>query len=507
MTWKPELEELAERQRLAEKMGGEEKVARQHGRGKLDARTRIAGIVDEGSFREVGKIAGRGTYNEKAEFEDFSPSNLIFGRANVEGRPVVASADDFTVRGGAADAALHRKFVQCEKMAHTLGIPMIRMIDGTGGGGSVKSLEDMGFTYVPAVPGWDDIMKNQDTVPVVALALGPTAGMGAARTVASHYSIMVRGLSQLFAAGPAVAAAIGDTLSKEELGGSDIHTTNGVVDEEVGSEQEAFATARRFLSYLPSNVNQRAARTACSDPIDRRDETLLSAVPREDKQVYSMRKIMESVFDQGSVFEMGKRWGRAAITAFARLDGYPVAVLANDPSFLGGSWEAKSSEKVERFAKMADQFRLPVVHLVDNPGFMIGEDAEKTGTIRYGVQAMNAVYRATVPWASIIVRRAYGIAGSAMSNAENFQYRFAWPSGDWGSLPIAGGLEVAYKADIEAADDPEARLNEIKARLNQVTSPFRTAEHFSVEDIIDPRDTRPLLCEFADLAWRQLDAE
>ncbi|MEO0439665.1 MAG: carboxyl transferase domain-containing protein [Pseudomonadota bacterium] len=507
MTWKPELEELAERQRLAEKMGGEEKVARQHGRGKLDARARIAGIVDEGSFREVGKIAGRGTYNDKAEFEDFSPSNLIFGRANVEGRPVVASADDFTVRGGAADAALHRKFVQCEKMAHTLGIPMIRMIDGTGGGGSVKSLEDMGFTYVPAVPGWDDIMKNQDTVPVVALALGPTAGMGAARTVASHYSIMVRGLSQLFAAGPAVAAAIGDTLSKEELGGSDIHTTNGVVDEEVGSEAEAFATARKFLSYLPSNVNQRAARTTCNDPIDRRDESLLSAVPREDKQVYSMRKIMESVFDQGSVFEMGKRWGRAAITAFARLDGYPVAVLANDPSFLGGSWEAKSSEKVERFAKMADQFRLPVVHLVDNPGFMIGEDAEKTGTIRYGVQAMNAVYRATVPWASIIVRRAYGIAGSAMSNAENFQYRFAWPSGDWGSLPIAGGLEVAYKADIEAADDPEARLNEIKARLNQVTSPFRTAEHFSVEDIIDPRDTRPLLCEFADLAWRQLESE
>ncbi|MEP2990579.1 MAG: carboxyl transferase domain-containing protein [Parasphingorhabdus sp.] len=506
MSWKPELEELAERRRLAEKMGGDAKVSRQHGRGKLDARARIAGIVDEDSFREIGKIAGRGTYNEKAEFEDFAPSNLIFGRANIEGRPVVASADDFTVRGGAADAALHRKFTQCEKMAHTLGIPMIRMIDGTGGGGSVKSLEDMGFTYVPAVPGWEDIIKNQETVPVVALALGPTAGMGAARTVASHYSIMVKGLSQIFAAGPAVAAAIGDTLTKEELGGSDIHATNGVVDEEVASEAEAFLTARKFLSYLPSNVNELAARTHNIDPVDRKDENLLSAVPREDKQVYSMRKIMDSVFDDGSVFEMGKRWGRAAITAFARLDGWPVAVLANDPSFLGGSWEAKSSEKVERFAKLAEQFHLPVVHLVDNPGFMIGEDAERTGTIRYGVQAMNAVYKATVPWASVIVRRAYGIAGSAMSNAENFQYRFAWPSGDWGSLPIAGGLEVAYKADIESADDPAARLEEIKAKLNQVTSPFRTAEQFSVEDIIDPRETRPLLCEFADLAWKKLGA-
>lgn len=506
MTWKPELEELAERQRLAEKMGGEEKVSRQHGRGKLDARARIAGIVDEDSFREIGKIAGRGTYAEDGTFEDFAPSNLIFGRANIEGRPVVASADDFTVRGGAADAALHRKFTQCEKMAHTLGIPMIRMIDGTGGGGSVKSLEDMGFTYVPAVPGWEDIIKNQDTVPVVALALGPTAGMGAARTVASHYSIMVKGLSQIFAAGPAVAAAIGDDLSKEQLGGSDIHTTNGVIDEEVASEAEAFVTARKFLSYLPSNVNQLSARADNWDPIDRKDESLLSAVPRADKQVYSMRKIMTSVFDEGSVFEMGKRWGRAAITAFARLDGWPVAVLANDPSFLGGSWEAKSSEKVERFVKLAEQFHLPVVHLVDNPGFMIGGEAERTGTIRYGVQAMNAVYRATVPWASVIVRRAYGIAGSAMSNAENFQYRFAWPSGDWGSLPIAGGLEVAYKSDIESAEDPAARLAEIKAKLDKVTSPFRTAEQFSVEDIIDPRETRPLLCEFADLAWRKLGA-
>ena len=506
MTWKPELEELAERRRLAEKMGGEEKVSRQHGRGKLDARARIAGIVDEDSFREIGKIAGRGSYAEDGTFEDFAPSNLIFGRANIEGRPVVASADDFTVRGGAADAALHRKFTQCEKMAHTLGIPMIRMIDGTGGGGSVKSLEDMGFTYVPAVPGWEDIIKNQDTVPVVALALGPTAGMGAARTVASHYSIMVKGLSQIFAAGPAVAAAIGDDLSKEQLGGSDIHTTNGVVDEEVASEAEAFVTARKFLSYLPSNVNQLATRTENWDPVDRKDESLLSAVPRADKQVYSMRKIMTSVFDEGSVFEMGKRWGRAAITAFARLDGWPVAVLANDPSFLGGSWEAKSSEKVERFAKLAEQFHLPVVHLVDNPGFMIGGEAERTGTIRYGVQAMNAVYRATVPWASVIVRRAYGIAGSAMSNAESFQYRFAWPSGDWGSLPIAGGLEVAYKSDIESAEDPAARLAEIKAKLDKVTSPFRTAEQFSVEDIIDPRETRPLLCEFADLAWRKLGA-
>ncbi len=506
MSWEKEVEELRARQAMAEAMGGAEKVARQHGRGKMDARARIAALVDAGSFREIGKIAGRGSHDADGQLTGLAASNFIFGRANIDGRAVVATADDFTVRGGAADAAIHRKFVQAEMMAHELGLPLIRMIDGTGGGGSVKSLEDMGYTYVPAVPGWDAVIRNLETVPVVALALGPTAGLGAARVVASHYSIMVRGLSQLFAAGPAVAAAIGDTLDREELGGSDVHTRNGVVDDEVASEAEAFAAARRFLSYLPSSVSRLAARAVCDDRADRREEALLAIVPREAKQVYSMRRILDAVVDGGSLFEMGRRWGQAAITAFARLDGWPVAVVASDPAFLGGSWDAKTSEKVERFVKLADQFRLPIVHLVDNPGFMIGGEAERTGTIRYGVNAMNAIYRARVPLCAVIIRRAYGIAGSAMSHAERFQYRFAWPSGDWGSLPIDGGVEVAYKSELEASTDPAAALAAIKARLDQVKSPFRTAERFGVEDIIDPRDTRPLLCEFAGLAWAKLGA-
>jgi propionyl-CoA carboxylase beta chain len=236
---------------------------------------------------------------------------------------------------------------------------------------------------------------------------------------------MVKGLSQLFAAGPAVVEALGEASDKESLGGSAIHTRNGVVNDEVASEAEAFQRARRFLSYLPSASRPACARTEPRDPVDRREAFLLSAVPRDPKQVYSMRRVAEAVADKGRLFEMGRQWGRAAITAFARFDGWPVALLASDPSFLGGSWEARTSEKVERFVKLADQFRLPIIHLVNNPGFMIGLAAETSGTIRYGVQAMNAIYRATVPLASVIVRRAYGIAGSAMSNADDFQYRFA----------------------------------------------------------------------------------
>ncbi|MGB3471073.1 MAG: carboxyl transferase domain-containing protein [Erythrobacter sp.] len=512
MTWQKELEELRRREALAEEMGGAEKVARQHGRGKMDARARLAALCDEGSFREIGKIAGTARYDENGDLTGVTPAPFLFGKATVHGRPIVATADDFTIRGGAADAGIARKMVQAEQMAHELRLPIVKMIDGTGGGGSVKTLEQIGATYIPAVPGWGDVVRNLETVPVVALALGPTAGLGAARTVASHYSIMVRDLSQLFAAGPAVVAAMdGDTdtdpRDKEALGGVDIHTRNGVVDDEVASEAEAFARARHFLSFMPEHVGQLARRSLCTDPVHRREEELLSLVPHAANEVYSMRRALDMVFDTGTVFEIGKNWGRAAITALSRLDGYPVAIIASDPTFLGGSWEAKTSEKVERFVKLADQFRIPIVHLVDNPGFMIGREAEMAGTIRYGVNAMNAIYRATVPLASIVMRRAYGIAGSAMSNADRYQYRFCWPSGDWGSLPIAGGLEVAYKSELEAADDPEAELEAIKERLGKVTSPFRSAERFNVEDIIDPRDTRPLLCEFAELAWRKLGSD
>lgn len=515
MTWAKELQELRRREALAEEMGGADKVARQHGRGKMDARARLAAICDPGSFREIGKIAGKGHYDDNGDLEHVTPAPFLFGKATINGRLVVATADDFTIRGGAADAGISRKMVQAEKMAHEYRLPLIRMIDGTGGGGSVKTLEQIGATYIPAVPGWSDVVKNLDTVPVVALALGPTAGLGAARTVASHYSIMVRGLSQIFAAGPAVVGAMGANYeqpenhedAKEALGGASIHTRNGVVDDEVASEAEAFARARHFLSFMPEHVGQLARREAPSDPVDRREEALLSLVPHDPKQVYSMRRAMDLILDEGTVFEIGKGWGRAAITALARLDGWPVAVVASDPSYLGGSWEAKTSEKVERFVKLADQFRLPIVHLVDNPGFMIGREAEMAGTIRYGVQAMNAIYKASVPLGCVVLRRAYGIAGSAMSNAEAYQYRFCWPSGDWGSLPIAGGLEVAYKSELEAAAYPEAELARIQERLAKVTSPFRSAERFNVEDIIDPRDTRPLLCEFAQLAWRRLESE
>jgi acetyl-CoA carboxylase carboxyltransferase component len=501
MGWEPELEELRRREELARRMGGEERVARQHASGRLTVRERIERLFDPGSFHETGALAGRGEYGDDGELSGFLPANVVVGQGRIDGRRTVVQGDDFTVRGGAADAAIWQKMVFAEQMANELRIPLVRLVDGTGGGGSVKSLEMMGYTYVPFIPGFGVAAENMSVVPVVAAALGPVAGLGAARVVASHFSVIVRDTAQLFVAGPpVVAAAMGETPDKEELGGARAQTRAGAVDSEAADEDDALAQVRRFLSYLPPNVWEAPPAAAAGDPPARREEDLLSIIPRDPRKPYKVRRILEAVFDRDSIFELGARYGRPLVTALARLGGRPVGVLASDPNHYGGGLNADASEKLTRFVDLCDQFHLPVVNFVDQPGFLIGTEAERQGTIRRGTRALVAIYQASVPWVSVLVRKVYGVAGAAHANAERLNLRYAWPSGDWGSLPIEGGLEAAYRRELEAADDPVALRAEIEARLNAVRSPFRTAERFGVEEIIDPRDTRPLLCDWAERA-------
>ena len=331
MSWEKEIQELKERQELAKKMGGEEKLARHINAGKLPVRDRIHKLLDDESFYEVGSVTGKVEYDDKGNITSMQPANLITGRGEINGRTVMVAGDDFTVRGGANDAGIREKLIHVEMMAGALKKPLIRLVDGTGGGGSVKTIETEGRTYIPAVRGWEHVVENLSQVPVVGLALGSTAGLGAARVAASHYSVMVKETSQMFVAGPPVVARIGEQLGKNELGGSDIHTTNGAVDDEAKSEEEAFEMARKFLSYLPSNVDELPERTEPQDPTDRSDDWLIEAVPRNPRQVYKMRKIIKSVVDKDSFFEMGRRWGRSVITGFARLDGWPVAIMARRP--------------------------------------------------------------------------------------------------------------------------------------------------------------------------------
>ena len=504
MSWEAEVEELRRREALAEQMGGAERVENQKRQGKMTVRERIAALIDDGSFHETGKIAAATEYGEDGKLKSYRAANMVTGRALIDGRPVCILGDDFTVRGGAADASIGRKMMLAEQWANEWRMPMIRLVDGTGGGGSARTLSTSAKTHVPEVSGWQWPVSNMATVPVVALALGPCAGLGAARVAASHFAVMVKGLSQVFAAGPPVVKAIGEDLTKEELGGWEIHCRNGVCDLAVDSEADAFDAARRFLSYLPSSIDELPPRGPVEDDPKRRDDWLIGAIPKDRRQVYKSRKIIEAVFDKGSFFEIGALWGRAVITGFARLDGWPVAVVGGDPYIAGGAWTAESSDKLIRFCDTAQTFHLPVVHLVDVPGFAVGLAAEKAGTIRHGVRAQSAVYQATVPWATVMIRKSFGIAGAAVRNHSRAQPRWAWPSGDWGSLPVEGGLEAAYKRDLEAADDPAAMLEDLRRQAEHVRSPFRSADAFLVEEIIDPRDTRPLLCAFAADAQRLL---
>ena len=500
MSWKKDIEELNMREKLAEEMGGKEKLKRQTDNNRLNVRERINLLFDKDTFHEIGKIAGKAEYNEKGELVNFTPSNFVMGRGNINGRKVVVGGDDFTVRGGAADAAIAQKQIMAEQFANEYRLPLVRLIEGTGGGGSVKSLDMDARTYIPGNPGWDWVVKNLATVPVIALALGPVAGLGAARAVTSHFSIMVEKLSQMFVAGPPVVKRVGEDLTKEELGGSEIHSKNGAIDIVVESEEDAIELTKDILSYLPSSVYELPPRGNINDDPNRKDDWLIDFIPKDRRKVYKSRKIIETVFDKSSFIEFGKNSGQSVVAGLARLDGWPVGVLGSDPYFYGGGWTAEASNKVTRFVDIAETFHLPVVHLVDNPGFVIGLESEKQATIRHGARALTAVYQANVPWCSIILRKVFGVAGAAHMNASRVHYRYAWPSGDWGSLPMEGGIEAAFKSDLEKSDDPERLLEEIEERMEMVRSPFRTAESFLAEEIIDPRDTRRLLCEFANLA-------
>ena len=437
--WEPEVAELRRREELAKRMGGAERVERQRATGRLNVRERIDRLFDPGTFHETGALAGKGTYDDEGELTDFQPANVVIGQGRVEGRRAILQGDDFTVRGGAADAAIWQKAIYAERMAHDLRLPLIRLVDGTGGGGSVKTLEQMGFTYVPPLPGFDLVGQNHAIVPVLAAALGPVAGLGAARVVASHFSVIVRGTAQLFVAGPpVVAASMGESPDKEELGGARTQTKAGAVDNEAEDEEDAFEQLRRFLSYLPDNVWEAPPVLSPTDPPDRREEELIGIVPHDPRRPYKMRRILEGVLDRGSIFEIGARFGPSLITALARLDGRPVGVLASDPNHYAGSLTADASEKLARFVDLCDQFHLPLANFVDQPGFLIGTNAERAGTIRRGARALYAVHQATVPWVSVLVRKVYGVAGAGHGDGSRLNLRYAWPSGDWGSLPIAG---------------------------------------------------------------------
>lgn len=506
MVWQPEIDELKRRNKMAEKMGGQTGIDIQHERGKLTIRERIDLLADPGSFREIGQLAGAATYDGD-KLVDVRPSNMVIGQCHVNGRKVVLNGGDFTVRGGSADGSIGNKGGHAQRMALDWRIPYIRLLDATGG--SVKTFEQIGRTYIPTNPVTPGIEKLLCSAPVVSAALGSVAGLPAVDACLSHFSLMVKGISQVFPGGPPVVkAALGIDISKEDLGDERTQVYgSGAIDNLANSEEEAFEMIKCFLSYLPDNVWQMPPRVETGDDPNRREEALLSAIPRNKRTLYDPRAILEAVVDKDSFFEITPLYGRSRVIGLARVNGYPVGTMINNPKFLGGSMDGAAGTKVIRFLQLCDTFHLPMVYFADEPGFMVGPEQQKQGIVRAGAKMLCATLRTRMPWVSIIIRQLYGVAGQCHDRPSGMFKRVAWPSGHWGSMHISGGVSAAYRRVIAEADDPAAKQQEIEAKLDALSSPFKTAEAFNIEEIIDPRETRPMVCDFIDTAQSVLQSQ
>ncbi|CCG83304.1 Propionyl-CoA carboxylase [Taphrina deformans PYCC 5710] len=517
-SWQPTLDRVEQVKKLSQTPPTSSRgYQNQLKNGKLWVRDRIALLVDPGTFSEIGSVTGTPTFSPGSNnLESFVPTNFLSGLARIDSRRVAVAADDFTIRAGHADGALYQKAAYIESLAQSLYIPLVRLVDGSSGGGSVAVYRDLGYTYVPPSTGagWITMIESLSIIPVCGIILGPAVGLGAAKVSTTHFSVICSDVGSLFNAGPVVVerAGIEEGLTNADLGGPGVVCTNGAIDNFAGTEAECFALVRRFLSYLPSSVLDLPPRVPYTalPPAEReaRAAALDTAVPTNRSRGYAIRPIIRNLFDDGSFLELGPAWGSPAIVGFARLRGHAVSVVAFDvesPSL--GALTAAAAAKLKRHLELASLFGLPVVQLVDMPGFAIGSRAEREGTMRAGVACIRAYYAASVPIFSVILRKVYGIAGAFLVDHKLPHYRLAWPSGEWGSLPLDGGIEAAFAHDLKLARQTggqaghDALLAKLQAEFNVLADPIRTAMSFNIEEIVRPGLTRNVLAEWTELMY------
>jgi acetyl/propionyl-CoA carboxylase alpha subunit/acetyl-CoA carboxylase carboxyltransferase component len=506
-------------------------VVRQRSRGKLTCRERIDLLLDKDSFREVGSLAGFASYDADGAIADFTPANHVGGWGKITGRTSVVCADDFTSRGGHADGAIGQKSRYLDELSLDLRCPSIRLLDGSSGGGSVAAMvpkqsregessakessgaitagrprvSGSGGSMLPGHLGSAMYARQLSEVPVVNVLLGSVVGIGAAKAVLGHFSVMVRDIAQLFVAGPPVVShAMGYDITKEDLGGWHIHCRNGSVDNLAETEEDAMEQTRRFLSYLPSSVFEPVPVVASSDPADRREEELFTIIPRKRTTTFDIRRAIRLMADKGSFFEIGALWGTDQVTGFARFGGYPVGVIASDSRHVnGGALTADGCDKLRRHLDLCDLFHIPVLNLNDNPGFAVGLEHEIAGTIRKGGEWMIAFAQVKVPIFTVIMRRSFGVAGNNYATPKGHaSARVVWPAADVGGIPPEGGIEAAYKRQLAEAADPVALRAEINARIESARGPIGPLNRFQMEEMIDPRDTRRYVCEWVENAYR-----
>ncbi|GAA3075706.1 acyl-CoA carboxylase subunit beta [Streptomyces glomeratus] len=471
---------------------------RQHAKGKLTAHERIELLLDEGSFQEIEALRRHRSTAFGMDRRRPHSDGVVTGWGKVHGRTVFVYAHDFRIFGGALGEAHAAKIHKLMDLAEAAGAPLVSLNDGAG----ARIQEG-----VTALAGYGGIFRrntrNSGVIPQISVMLGPCAGGAAYSPALTDFVFMVRDTSQMFITGPDVVQAVtGEQVSMDGLGGADVHgATSGVAGFVYDDEESCLEEVRYLLSLLPLNNRETPPVESCDDPADRANDALLHLVPADPNQAYDMRAVIEEIVDDGEFFEVHEMWAANVVCALARLDGHVVGIIANQPASMAGVLDIHASEKAARFVSTCDAFNIPLVTLVDVPGFLPGVDQEHNGIIRHGAKLLYAYCNATVPRVQLIVRKAYGGAYIVMdSRSIGADVSLAWPSNEIAVMGADGAANVIFRREIASADDPDSvRAQKIKEYRTELMHPYYAAERGLVDDVIDPRDTRHVLIRSLDM--------
>ena len=496
---RPLVDDLHERRAKARLGGGEAKIEQQHGKGALTARERLALLYDGGEFTELGIHAGIHYAVRGLEDKEAPADGVITGYGRVDGRMVACAAYDFTVMAGSMGMSGEQKVARLRDLALTKRIPMVWLLDSAG----ARIQEAVGSLFAGSGHLFREEVVASGVIPQVAALMGPCAAGTAYIPGLADFVPMVSGRGSMALAGPhLVRAAVGENVTQEELGGSRVHCRkSGVGDLEVASDEECIEVIKRYLSYMPSHCEEPPPVVPCEDPVDRMDEGLLDVLPDSNRKPYDMYDVIARIVDDGEWFDLKPQWAKTIITCLARFDGRPVGIVANQPKHLGGILDNDSADKAARFVNLCNAYAIPLVFLMDVPGFMVGTKVEEAGIIRHGAKMLYAVANATVPKVTVVLRKAYG-AGYYVMNGRAYEPDLivAWPSAEISVMGAEGAVEIVMRRQVEEADDPTAKKRELVDAYRKIIDVYVAAHNAMIDDVIDPRETRPVICRALEMA-------
>src|SRR5437763_9473429 len=496
---RPLAEDLRARRERIKLGGGAEKIAAQHAKEKLTARERLKLLIDEGTFVELG-MHGRPHFSQRSmEGREAPADGVVTGYGKVDGRPVAVAAYDFTVMAGSMGTTGEIKVPRLRELALTRRMPMVWLLDSAG----ARIQEAVGSLFAGSGHLFREEVVASGVIPQVAALMGPCAAGTAYIPGLADFVPMVSGRGSMALAGPhLVRAAVGEHVTQEEPGGARIHCrVSGVGDLEVPDDESCIQAIKDYLSFFPSHCEQRPPVRPSSDPIDRTEEELLDVLPESNRKPYDMYDVIRRIVDDGRYFDLKPKWARTLITCFARFAGRPVGIVASQPRQLGGILDNDSADKAARFVNLCNAFGIPLVFLMDVPGFMVGTKVEAAGIIRHGAKMLYAVASATVPKITVVLRKAYG-AGYYVMNGRAYEPDLivAWPSAEISVMGAEGAVEIVMRRQVEAADDPAAKKAELIDAYRQIIDVYIPAKNAMIDDVIDPRETRPTICRALEMA-------